>query len=78
VLGLAYTAPALVGGAQDLGYGGPPFAFDLERRAILRAEFDAWYAKLYGLTRDERRYVLDPADVMGEDSPNETFGVLKD
>ena len=28
-------------------------------------------------TRDELRYVLDPADVMGEDYPSETFRVLK-
>lgn len=55
----------------------PPFSWDPERRAILRAELDAYYAHLYGLTRDELRYVLDPADVMGEDYPSETFRVLK-
>lgn len=54
-----------------------PFPFDPERRAHLRAELDAWYARLYGLTRDELRYILDPADVMGEDYPSETFRVLK-
>lgn len=43
----------------------------------LRAELDAYYAKLYGLTRDELRYILDPADVLGEDHPSETFRVLK-
>ncbi len=32
----------------------------------------------YGLTRDELRYILDPADVMGPDYPSETFRVLKD
>ena len=55
-----------------------PFPFDPNRRAILRAELDAWYAKRYGLTRDELRYILDPADIMGEDYPSETFRVLKD
>ncbi|MDO3624181.1 N-6 DNA methylase [Ralstonia pseudosolanacearum] len=55
----------------------PPFSWDPERRAILRAELDAYYAHLYGLTRDELRYVLEPADVMGEDYPSETFRVLK-
>lgn len=54
-----------------------PFPFDPERRAHLRAELDAYYARLYGLTRDELRYILDPADVMGEDYPSETFRVLK-
>jgi len=43
----------------------------------LRAELDAYYARRYGLTRDELRYILDPADVMGEDYPSETFRVLK-
>ena len=31
----------------------------------------------YGLTRDELRYILDPADVKGADYPSETFRVLK-
>ncbi|HBO3044340.1 TPA: N-6 DNA methylase [Pseudomonas aeruginosa] len=77
VLELTYTAHDLAGWAQDLGHDGPPFAFDPDRRAILRAELDAYYAKLYGLTRDELRYILDPTDIMGEDYPSETFRVLK-
>ena len=44
---------------------------------LLFAELDAYYAHLYGLTRDELRYILDPADVMGPDYPSETFRVLK-
>lgn len=32
----------------------------------------------YGLTRDELRYILDPADVKGPDYPSETFRVLKE
>lgn len=77
VLELTFTAHDLSAWAQDLGYNGPPFAFDLDRRAVLRAELDAKYARLYGLTRDELRYILDPADVMGADYPSETFRVLK-
>ncbi|GAA0534346.1 restriction endonuclease [Pigmentiphaga sp. NML030171] len=77
VLELTYTAHDLSGWAQDLGYDGEPFPFDPDRRATLRAELDAYYAKLYGLTRDELRYILDPADIMGEDYPSETFRVLK-
>lgn len=57
---------------------GRPFAWDPLRRAELRAELDAYYARLYGLTRDELRYILDPKDVMGEDYPSETFRVLCD
>ena len=77
VLELTYTAHDLAGWAKDLGYEGPPFRFDPERRALLRAELDAYYARLYGLDRDELRYILDPADVMGSDYPSETFRVLK-
>jgi hypothetical protein len=63
--------------ARELGYDGDPFCWDEDRRALLRAELDAWYARAYGLTRDELRYVLDPADLMGADYPSETFRVLK-
>jgi hypothetical protein len=63
--------------ARDLGYDGPPFPWDEDRRARLRAELDAWYARAYGLTRDELRYILDPADAKGPDYPSETFRVLK-
>jgi hypothetical protein len=41
----------------------PPFKWDEERRALLRAELDAYYARLYGLTRKQLRYILDPADL---------------
>jgi hypothetical protein len=63
--------------ARDLGYDGPPSAWDEDRRAHLRAGLDAWYARAYGLTRDELRYILDPADVMGPTYPSETFRVLR-
>ena len=77
VLELTYTANDLKPWAEDLGYDGPPFRFDPERRSLLRAELDAFYAHLYGLNRDKLRYILDPADVMGPDYPSETFRVLK-
>lgn len=77
VLELTYTAHDLAEWAQDLGYHGEPFTFDPVRRAHLCAELDAWYARAYGLTRDELRYILDPVNVMGEDYPSETFRVLK-
>ena len=77
VLELTYTSHDLLPWVEDLGYSGPPFGFDPDRRAGLRAELDAYYARLYGLSRDELRYILDPADCMGEDYPSETFRVLK-
>lgn len=77
VLELAFTSEAMRPFAEDLGYQGPPFRWDPERRAYLKAELDAYYARLYGLTRNELRYILDPSDVKGEDYPSETFRVLK-
>jgi hypothetical protein len=78
VLELTYTSHALTPFARDLGYDGPPFPWDEDRRAHLRADLDAFYARAYGLTRDELRYILDPADVKGSDYPSETFRVLKE
>lgn len=77
VVELTYTSNDLKPWAEDLGYDGPPSRIDQERRALLRSELDAYYAHLYGLNRDELRYILDPADVMGPDYPSETFRVLK-
>ncbi|MGC9332646.1 MAG: hypothetical protein ACP5JJ_00740, partial [Anaerolineae bacterium] len=47
--------------SQGEGWGGgpAPFVWDEQRRARLRAELDALYAHLYGLTREELAYVLD-------------------
>ncbi len=56
----------------------PPFPYHPARRAYIRAELDAWFARLYGLSRDDLRYILDPEDVMGSDYPSETFRVLKE
>ncbi|MEW8051182.1 MAG: N-6 DNA methylase [Candidatus Thiodiazotropha sp.] len=77
VLELTYTSHDLKPFAEDLGYSGDPFPFEPERRHQLQSELDAYYARLYGLNREELRYILDPADVMGEDYPSETFRVLK-
>ncbi|GIV04330.1 MAG: hypothetical protein KatS3mg015_3160 [Fimbriimonadales bacterium] len=40
-----------------------PFAWNADRRARLQAEVDAYFARLYGLTRKQLRYILDPADL---------------
>lgn len=77
VLELTYTTHDMRPWAEDLGYTGVPFAWNPERRAQLRAELDAYYAHLYGLTEEELEYILDPAEVMGADYPTETFRVLK-
>ena len=77
VLELTYTSDSMRPWAEDLGHTGAPFGFDLDRRAQLRAELDAFFARKYGLSRDELRYTLDPADTHGESYPSETFRGLK-
>ena len=77
MLELTYTATDLGNWASDLGYTGAPFVWDADRRARLRAELDAYYARLYGLDRDDLRFILDPQDVAGEGYPSETFRVMK-
>lgn len=37
--------------------------WDEVRRAQLHAELDAYYARLYGLTRDELRYIFNTKEV---------------
>lgn len=65
-------------GLSNNAFPYPPFLWDEERRFMLRAELDAHYARLYGLTREELRYILDPQDVYGLAFPGETFRVLKE
>jgi hypothetical protein len=53
-------------------------AEDPEIRAQLMAEIDALVAhEVFGLTRDELRYVLDPDNLLGEGSGIETFKALR-
>jgi hypothetical protein len=59
VLELTYTAWDLEPFARDVGYDSPPFRWDPERRFLLRAELDAAFFHLYGLSRDDTAYILD-------------------
>ena len=78
VLELTYTSHAMRLWAEDLGHVGPPFGWDPNRRLSLRAELDGFFARKYGLSRDQLRYVLDPADTHGSHYPSETFRILRD
>jgi hypothetical protein len=66
VLELTYTSLDIAPFARDLGYEGAPFHWDSERRAILRAELDAAFFHLYGVSTADADYILD------------TFLVLRD
>ncbi|MEI8154646.1 MAG: hypothetical protein WCG92_24135 [Hyphomicrobiales bacterium] len=76
-LELTYTSNNLAPFASDLGQDGLLFAWDEDCRAQLRAALDAIYGCAYGLTRDELRYILNPADVNGPGYLSEAFRVLK-
>ena len=77
VVRLTYTSEALAGFAKDIGANNGAFTWDNQQRSRDRAELDAYYAHLYGLTRDDLRYILDPKEVFGEEFPSETFRVLE-
>lgn len=62
VLELTYTAWDLQGFAEDLGYEGEPFVWDEQRRHKLKSELDAIYAHMYGLERDEIKWILEPEE----------------
>jgi hypothetical protein len=59
VLELTYTTWELESFAHDVGYDGPPFRWDPNRRFLLRCELDAAFFHLYGLSRDDTNYVMD-------------------
>ena len=64
VLELSYTSWRLRPYAQDIGDNGPPFRWDPERRALLRADLDAGFFHVYGLNRVEAEHVLDSFTVV--------------
>ena len=64
VLELTYTSFRMGPYARLLGYDGPPFEWDPERRTLLRAEIDAAMMHVYGLERPEAEHVLDSFAVL--------------
>ena len=74
---LSVTADDMIPLGNDLGLLDNVYEWAKDRRDRVKAELDAYFAYLYGLTRGELRYILDPADVMGQNYPSETFRVLK-
>jgi hypothetical protein len=64
VLELTYTTWDLEPFAHDVGYDGPPFRWDPERRFLLRCELDATFFRLYGLSRDETDYVMETFSIV--------------
>ena len=55
-----------------MGYDGPPFTWDEERRHHLKCELDAIFAHMYGLDREELEWMLDPQH------PSLSFPIVKE
>ena len=56
----------MAGFGADLGYDGPPFRRDDQRRALLRAEIDGLMFRLYEVDRSDVDYVLDTFERIGK------------
>jgi hypothetical protein len=77
-LELSFTSSDLDGFARDVGHNGHPFVWEDGRRERILRDLDGYFAHLYGFTREELRYILDPKDVFDDEFPSETFRVLKE
>ena len=78
VLELTYTAWDLKPFAEDLGYDGPPFPYDPERRFWLRAELDALFFLLYLGTPEEWAKQASPELKALFPSPQEAMAYILD
>jgi hypothetical protein len=58
IIELTYTAWAIEPFARDVGYDGPPFRWNPDRRFFLRAELDAAFFHLYGISHEDADYIL--------------------
>ncbi len=76
VVELAVTSDQLIAFGSDLGWVGPPFRWDDERRALLRAEIEAAFFHLYGLSRDDVARVMDAFPIVRRND-EATFGTFR-
>jgi hypothetical protein len=84
VLELTYTAHDMAPFARDLGFLDEagnvktPFAWDDERRLILRAKLDAVFFHLYGITgRDDIRYIYSTFPIVEREEKAAYDGVYR-
>jgi hypothetical protein len=59
ILELTFTSHDLAAFARDLEDVGAPFRWDESRRQVIRAELDALFFHLYGVSREDVDYILD-------------------
>jgi hypothetical protein len=76
VLELTYTAHDLKPFAEDLDYTGDPFIWDDARRAVIRAELDAAFFHLYGISEADAGYILETFPIV-KSKDEERWGYFK-
>ncbi len=76
VLELVYTAHDLKPFAEDCGYPDGPFFWDESRRAVIRAELDAAFFHLYGISEADADYILDTFPIV-KSKDEERFGTYR-
>ncbi len=76
MLKLVHTAWDIRAFARDLGDEGPPFVWDEERRAQLRAQLDAIYFHLYGIERADVEYIMSTFPIV-ERKDRARFGTYR-
>jgi len=75
-LELTYTAWDMEPFAVSLEDHGAPFEWDPARRAVIRAELDAAFFHIYGLSRDDTEYVLSTFPIVNRRDPELAGRVL--
>ena len=76
ILELTYTAWDLQPFARDVGYNGPPFRWNRNRRFLLCCELDAAFFHLYSIPRDDVNYIMDTFSVIRKND-EATHGVFR-
>ena len=76
VLELAESAWDILPLARDPSEEGSPFIWHAARRPVLRAELDAAFLHLYGITRDDAEYILLSFSTAKRRDPDLTKRVL--
>jgi len=72
-LELTYTSLSLAAFALSVGYDGPPFQWDEERRFLLRCELDSAFFHLYRISHEDADYILDTFPIVRR-RDEKTFG----
>lgn len=67
VLELSYTSWELKDFAEDIGFTGPPFKWDDERRFLIQCEIDALMFHLYGVNCEDIEYIMETFKIVKKD-----------